>query len=192
MKINKLSKLELENRNFKFINGNYIYDLTEENMQIVLNYESYTFKVIDLDSQEEYTLFKNSNINGFHLKIKTKIENLFALNIDYEKLILKKIKKLLNVDGEIIFEDSLVFKNNKQKWFALFLKIPLHKLTNNKNDEDIIPILNLKNNLEVIDNINIFSAYHMNKKHWISVRLDNGIDDILLNKLIKNSFDLTG
>jgi len=33
-------------------------------------------------------------------------------------------------------------------------------------------------------------AYHMNKKHWITVRMQDGVPDKLIQKWIDNSYDL--
>ena len=33
-------------------------------------------------------------------------------------------------------------------------------------------------------------AYHMNKKHWITVLMTNGVPDKLIKKWIDNSYDL--
>lgn len=36
----------------------------------------------------------------------------------------------------------------------------------------------------------INGAWHMNKKHWNSVRLDGGLDDDLVRDLVEDSYDL--
>lgn len=35
-------------------------------------------------------------------------------------------------------------------------------------------------------------AYHMNKRHWVSVILDGSIEDAEIRRLIGESYDLTG
>lgn len=37
----------------------------------------------------------------------------------------------------------------------------------------------------------VVPAYHMNKKHWISVILDGSLDDGIIRRLIQDSFALT-
>ncbi len=34
-------------------------------------------------------------------------------------------------------------------------------------------------------------GYHMNKRHWVSVRLDGTLDDTFLRELVEDSYDLT-
>lgn len=38
----------------------------------------------------------------------------------------------------------------------------------------------------------VVPAYHMNKRHWVSVRLDGKMDDSEIVRLIEESYDLTG
>ena len=36
----------------------------------------------------------------------------------------------------------------------------------------------------------IVPGYHMNKKHWISVSMDESLDDVFIEKLIEDSYTL--
>lgn len=55
-------------------------------------------------------------------------------------------------------------------------------------------ILNVKHHTDeisdIIDNQNIFPAYHMNKKHWISIVLDKNIKLETIKELIDISYSL--
>lgn len=42
----------------------------------------------------------------------------------------------------------------------------------------------------IIDNKNIFPAYHMNKKHWISIYLDKHINIDKIKALLDLSYSL--
>ena len=63
------------------------------------------------------------------------------------------------------------------------------------DSDDIIEIIDIKHPIDridnIVDNVNIFKGYHMNKKHWITIILDNKIEDKLLFKLIDTSYILT-
>ena len=41
-----------------------------------------------------------------------------------------------------------------------------------------------------IDNKKVFAGYHMNKKNWITICLDNSLDDVYTKSLINKSFEL--
>ena len=85
----------------------------------------------------------------------------------------------ITIDIDSLVSLSLVFKN---------------KLNKNTNITTKVKILNVKypmdNILDIIDNQNIFPAYHMNKKHWISIVLDKNIKLETIKELIDISYSL--
>lgn len=101
------------------------------------------------------------------------------------------MRKLYRSDGDDPFSDdgtTLVYRDEvSQKWFAIFMTV--------KNPFDpkggMIDVLNLKllpNRVQgVMDGRSIFPAYHMNKKHWVSVILDSSLEDSSILSLIKES-----
>ncbi|MBQ2176687.1 MAG: MmcQ/YjbR family DNA-binding protein [Alphaproteobacteria bacterium] len=77
-----------------------------------------------------------------------------------------------------------------RKWYAIFMKISAQKL--GLDYDSHIEILNLKVEAEIIakivDRIKFFPAYHMNKRSWITVNL-NEIDNISeITSLILESY----
>ena len=90
--------------------------------------------------------------------------------------------------------DILAFVNEKNKWYALLSDVEYNKLNKNTDITTKVKILNVKypmdRILEIIDNKNIFLAYHMNKKHWISIVLDKNIKLETIKELIDISYSL--
>ena len=43
----------------------------------------------------------------------------------------------------------------------------------------------------IIDNKNIWSGYHMNKKSWITIKLDGSVDNDLIYKYIDISYEIS-
>ena len=90
--------------------------------------------------------------------------------------------------------DILAFVNEKNKWYALLSDVEYNKLNKNTDITTRVKILNVKyptdNILDIIDNKNIFPAYHMNKKHWISIVLDKNIKMETIKELIDISYSL--
>ena len=90
--------------------------------------------------------------------------------------------------------ENAVFRNPaNRKWFALLLgKLPLRCLGLKENGT--ADVLNLKCDpllAQVLaDRMTIFPAYHMNKEHWISIRLDSALEINQLSFLIDASFRL--
>ena len=171
-------------------------------MEIRLVSTDFEIEIYDLDFNEVYSLFSVDNANG---EIVTAIR-------EEVKNILGKILCL----GSFVYEDILCyakgkynsttvkpFKTNpdikalvttKNKWYALFLDVEYSKLQKDSLVDSKVKIINLKHLSSeistVINNRNVFPAYHMNKNHWISVVLDNNIDIEYVKELIELSYNL--
>ena len=76
------------------------------------------------------------------------------------------------------------------KWYALMMEVPLQKLGVASQANALI--LNVKIHPEdkerLIATDGIFEAYHMNKKHWISIALNVCTDDALIKECIYTSY----
>lgn len=92
---------------------------------------------------------------------------------------------------------STVLKHADGKWFGVVLKASPKYLKTYGVPEDNNEVLNLKcpPDLQAFLCFNfngkILPAYHMNKKHWISVVLHSGVPQEEIEKLITLSYDLT-
>ena len=81
-------------------------------------------------------------------------------------------------------ENSVVRRKDNKKWFAVFLKISPEKI--GLCGKEKIEVLNLKmepSDVErLTDGKKYFKAYHMNKKHWVTIPFGNFVDteEILL------------
>ena len=77
------------------------------------------------------------------------------------------------------------------KWFGLIMNVKRGLVTKN-DDEQTVDIINLKSDSMPLDDRFVFPSYHMNHKYWISVVLDDQLDDDDVMRLIDESFRLTG
>lgn len=77
------------------------------------------------------------------------------------------------------------------KWFGLIMNVQRGLVTKN-DDEQTVDIINLKSDTLPVDGQSVFPSYHMNHKYWISVVLDDQLDDDDVMRLIDESFRLTG
>ena len=87
-----------------------------------------------------------------------------------------------------------VFRHGgNRKWFALVLDVPRNKL--GLPGTQMIDVVNLKCDPILIGSLRgepgIFPAYHMNKKYWISIPLDERVEDNYLFELVAKSWTLT-
>lgn len=161
-------------------------------------------EVYDLEFDEVYSLYSVDSAVGETVQnIREHVENL-----------LRSILGLADQSGKISSEvidycnkyggnhlnpfkkhpDILAFVNEKNKWYALLSDVEYNKLNKNTDITTKVKILNVKypkdNILDIIDNKNIFPAYHMNKKHWISIVLDKNIKLETIKELIDISYSL--
>ena len=79
---------------------------------------------------------------------------------------------------------------DKGKWYGLMMEVPLQKLGVASQANALI--LNVKIHPEdkerLITTDGVYEAYHMNKKHWISIALNVCTDDALIKECIYTSY----
>ena len=88
--------------------------------------------------------------------------------------------------------DTAVLRHeNNQKWYAVLMKISWDKLE--KGREGLVEAVNLKHDQvsDLLVKKGIYPAFHMNKRYWISVPLDDSLSDEEVLELIEKSWNLT-
>ena len=161
-------------------------------------------EVYDLEFDEVYSLYSVDSAVGETVQnIREHVENLLSsilgLADESEKISSEVIDYCNKYGGNHVnpfkkHPDILAFVNEKNKWYALLSAVEYNKLNKNTDITTKVKILNLKyptdKILDIIDNQNIFPAYHMNKKHWISIVLDKNIKLETIKELIDISYSL--
>lgn len=87
-----------------------------------------------------------------------------------------------------------VFRHtNNKKWFVLIMDISKDKLGLESNE--IISVVNFKCDPILIGSLlrekGFFPAYHMSKNSWITVALNNSVDNDKIKMLLDLSYQLT-
>jgi len=98
---------------------------------------------------------------------------------------------------EFPFEDdnvtAVLRHSGNRKWFAIVMTVHCSRL--GIDGDRNVDIVNLKCAPEVADSFRhergVYPAYHMNKRHWISVLLDGSVEDEKLAFLLGVSHELT-
>lgn len=90
--------------------------------------------------------------------------------------------------------DACIFRHyDNRKWFAIIMTVRNSSL--GLNEEGFHDVMNVKIVTEEIYDLlkidGIIPAYHMNKKHWVSVLLDGSVSIKAIEKLLDTSFMLT-
>ena len=92
------------------------------------------------------------------------------------------------------FDSTVLRHADTGRWFGLMFKAPCRRVGLDRGGT--ADILNLKCDPLVSFGLfrqypDILPAYHMNKQHWITLRLEGGIPEEALDLLLRMSFDLT-
>ena len=166
--------------------------------------KSFEVNVFDADTDEEYLPFNVlDNITGFVTGIREQVEDLVQeikekclLNSNMKLRLMEYCERKFGTEPEAPWEDSpdaYTFKTAKRnKWYALFMTIPYKSLgLVAKGTLDVVNIkLPAEKVLDLIDRVHFYPAYHMNKKHWITIVLDKEVDEPLVQQLLEESYGL--
>ena len=166
-------------------------------------------QIFDCENNEEYLPWRIENQEGSfigevrneYIKILEDIKN----KCFEEKLFVSEqgnriSEKIKNAYGHspVFMWDKYptfgVFKNpDNNKWYGLIMYIERAKLGEPSNE--LVEVMNLKaddkTNPELIKKDGIYPAYHMNKKYWISICLDDTLTDSEIMSLIDKSYSYT-
>ena len=175
------------------------------NAVISLSLSDQTLTVLLFDSAtgEKYALFDMPSHGAFVASLREEVQKIiddikskcFETN-DLKDDYIAWIKSKFGVEPDYPWPDdapySFVFRCPNEKWFALVMRIKYRQLgltgdenvwvVNMKAEQDDIPNL--------VDRKSIFPAWHMNKKHWITILLTAATDFNKLCELTEKSYEL--
>lgn len=205
---NKLEKYGFykESNTYKYssiIDDNFKIEIEVDNKGVVQG------KVYDLSFNDEYTTFRvEHNIGSFASKIRNEFENLLLDIRDNcfisEFFIYNQTNRITNLikekygdDPEFKWDNSpdvACFCNkDSKKWYGIIMNIDKSKLDKNLKDE--VEIINIKLNPTKIEELltkeGFYPAYHMNKKYWVTIVLDDTLNDDSIMNLIEESYSYT-
>ena len=194
---------------FDVIDGVYIFKkyIIDNSFLIIISIINSCVKgkVLDLDTDCEYTNFRiESNCGNFAGDIKKLFVDLLIdirdKCFDSKMFVSNQANRIGNLikekyDDFPFYEwDSTpntgVFKNkNTGKWYGIIMNVKRSKLS---LGDELVDVLNVKIAPDKIENLlhknGCYLAYHMNKKYWISIILDETISDIDIMNLIDESY----
>ena len=162
-------------------------------------------KLLDAEFGDEYRrIDAEEEVGGFVAEVRGACE---ALLIDLRDRCFEKrrfisdqanrISALIEKDYGVLPEflwkhwpEYAVFRNrDTEKWFGIILNINRKKLI--PDGDGMVEVINLKLDDfagEAIRKNGVFGSYHMAKKNWVSVVLDETLADDEIAKLLKISF----
>lgn len=175
-------------------------------LKIILDDGKLFSQIFDTSFGDEYILHKIPDAGGtFVGKVREEsgkiIENIFEKCFDQGTFsrgrlgdIRKYILEKYHDEFEFPWEDenAVVRRNDNQKWYAVFISVSSKKL--GLSSDRKVTVMNVKMKpcdiVAITDNISFFPAYHMNKKHWISVLIDSPAEIGKIFRIIDDSYNL--
>ena len=207
----KLQVFGFEKRGEEFVysqeimNGDFL-------LQLKLQGEKLDYQVFDQETGDEYVQVKIETMTGeFVGQVREACQEIFLtirancfeeIGFLYEQSsrLQEYVAKTYGGRLEYLWENSSknsnlhagVFRHqDTKKWYGIFMTIDWSKFENGKTGP--IEVLNVKNNqvANLHKKAGIYPAFHMNKKYWLSLPLDDTLTDTELFSLLDKSFELT-
>ena len=174
-------------------------------VDVFVNENKQISRLVELENNEDYVLVDTNSKGNYVGKIREEYENILndianncfikeVFKNKQTKEIINYIKDKYNNELEFLWEkfdnNAIVRRIDNKKWYGLFGIISLDKLGIDSHKE--VEILNVRcDNIEnVVDNKTIFLGYHMNKKHWITIILNNNMSTKDIINLLDKSYNL--
>lgn len=165
-------------------------------------------RVWDLDLEEEYTAFRMSQVRGAFVgqvrQTYTAVLEKIVVACSHEKLAFSQqgIRLVDYIAKEWGDVSDRPFEKHPQyfsyrvagKWYALVFPLQMEKLDSTVVDREV-EVVNIKVPAEKMEHVlalpSVYPSYHMSKKSWVSVVLDDGLSDAELFSLLAASRSLT-
>ena len=189
----------------EIMNGDFL-------LQLKLQGEKLDYQVFDQETGDEYVQVKIETMTGeFVGQVREACQEIFLMirancfeevGFLYEQSsrLQDYVAKTYGGRLEYLWENSSkngnlhagVFRHqDTKKWYGIFMTIDWSKFENGKTGQ--IEVLNVKNNqvADLLKKAGIYPEFHMNKKYWLSLPLDDTLTDTELFSLLDKSFELT-
>ena len=176
-------------------------------MKITVEDSDLTFQVFDQETGELYPQVHMESMTGsFVASVREAcLEILYQIRkacfevqdfiCPQTKRIMAQIQEKYDNQLEYLWEkspDTAVLRHEgNKKWYAVLMKISWDKLE--KGREGLVEAVNLKHDqvVDLLSQKGIYPAFHMNKRYWISVALDDTLSDKEVLEFIEKSWNLT-
>lgn len=168
-----------------------------------------TGKVYDLNVDEEYINFRiESQVGQFVNSVREEYRNILEdirkncfgkmyFITEQANRVTNKIMEIYHNEPEFAwdkFPGYGIFRNpNNEKWYGLILNIDKSKIDKNSTGE--VEVINVKLEEEKIPDLlkkkGFYPSYHMNKKNWVTIILDDTISDDEIMECVRISHKYT-
>ena len=176
-------------------------------MKITVEDSDLTFQVFDQETGELYPQVHMESMRGTFVGSVREacLEELFDIRkacFEVQKFLCPQTKRIMALvqekygnQLEYLWEkspDTAVLRHeDNQKWYAILMRIPWDRL--DKGREGLVEAVNLNHDqvADLLSQNGIYPAFHMNKRYWISLPLDDTLTDEKVLELFERSWFLT-
>ena len=163
--------------------------------------------LLEVGTNEPYVLYKTNASGTFIGDVRNAIEAVLieigesclevaSFKTSQAQMLIEYVRNTYGDELEFLwqkFPDYAVWrrKDNK-KWYAVILTIPKNKLGLKSNE--LVEIIDLRiepdKMKEILQNEHYYPGWHMNKKSWYTIILDDGIPDDEICRRLDESYHL--
>lgn len=210
----KLDVKELLKLGFVEYENNYKYETTILDNQfkliIVIDSENMLISdVIEILTNEKFMPYYIASATGeFVGKIREEYDKIIKqirnnccsrgeFKSEYALLLIDYVKRKYNDELEYLwdkFPSNAIWRNKKsKKWYGALLTVQRKKIgVDEEGSIEVIDIqLEAEKIIEKVDNVKILPGYHMNKKHWITIKLDGSVPIEEIYRYLDHSYQIT-
>ena len=182
--------------------------LPEDGMKIVVEYDgAIDGRIIDLSLNDEYTAFRVEGATGYSAQIREKFIELLTdirehccknqhFKTPQGQRICNFIQESYGSEPEFLWPSipgyAAFRKAGKKKWYAVMGSVPLNRVDREAKSAQPVEVVNVKVDQARIEGFlaqtGIYEAFHMNKKCWVSIVLDDTLPDEAIQGMIDGSY----
>ena len=176
-------------------------------MKITVEDSDLTFQVFDQETGELYPQVHMESMRGTFVGSVREacLEVLYSIRkacFEVQEFLCPQTKRIMALvqekygnQLEYLWEkspDTAVLRHeDNQKWYAILMRISWDRL--DKGRDGLVEAVNLKHDqvADLLSQNGIYPAFHMNKRYWISLPLDDTLTDKKVLELFERSWFLT-
>ncbi len=199
---------------FVYENDYYTYEtsIMENEFSLIIKIDRnniVTSDVVELSTNEKFMPYYVTSMAGEFVgkireeynmvieKIKSTCCSKNIFKSEYANLVIEYVRQKYNDELEFLWEkfsNNAIWRNkSNNKWYGALLVVGKSKIgIKEEGTIEIIDLLLEPERIEkIVDHEKYFPGYHMNKKHWITIKLDGSVDINEIYELIDNSYNLS-
>lgn len=202
----KLTQYGFVKEKDKYIYEKNIQDMPFKVIVTIVSNKVY-IDVIDIENDEKYAPFYVEEATGKYVGlVRKEVENILSdiaqscykkevFQNEQSRKVIEYVSKKYSNKLEFLwdkFTDDAVLRNDKNnKWYAVMFKLDKRKI--GIEEDGKIEIIDLSDDAEyvqkIVDNVNILPGYHLNKKYWYTIKLDDSVNIHKIFELIDRSYN---